>query len=736
MTADLQNITTRSHMAYFQGLLSALVPRASAFCFYDVARTVAWSSDAGDDYELDNFVAELPAADFNDAEQDGTAMRRTLASGRTLLLLSVQSSAGKPLGLLVAIFSRNAGQASWFDPETLQKSLRPVADVIADSVQLRQQLSSIVGLADAAENELQFLYKLDQKIHSVARSHSGLAQLVSQSGRYLGVAYSVLLLPAKRIRISATHSSWKDVDRKALDKSLLESLFPRLKGQQEPVIYEVQARREGQHQTTKDYQVMLCPMLDSRGNLEGALAQVGRVSGQPFTSRHTRFMAHIVRKAEHVITQSFDAMTGLMNRAGFEGQLDEAVKAFKQAGGTHQMLYFDLDNLQLVNDNFGHAAGDEVIKRFAQLIENVLPKNGVAARLNADEFAVLLTQNSEQEAEEFANLIRKQTDQLRYLQGDRSLQVTVSVGIAAFDAHSADKAAALRDARIACEAAKDHGRDRIEIYDQQNQSLIRRYDDMQLVADIQKALDSDGLELYAQPIVSLLKEVDSPRYEVLLRMRDSKGVVISSSALFSAAERYQLMPQVDRWVVSTTLSTLREHADYLAKSGAMFAVNLSGQSLGDDDIRCFIEDEISSSGIPPGSICFEITESAAVANYKKAQEFIDSLRKYGCKFSLDDFGAGLSSFAYLKTFKVDTLKIDGSFIHDITENRISESMVAAITQVAKVMELSTVAEFVEKNKTKVLLRKLGVDYVQGYGVGRPAPLNSILDGLLGKTKAS
>ncbi|MGB5246028.1 MAG: EAL domain-containing protein [Woeseia sp.] len=736
MTADLHNIRNQSHMAHVDGLLATLVPRAASFCFYDIARSVAWSSDSGADYELDDCIAELPQDVISGTAADAGFMRRTLPSGRTVLLLAVRNPDGKGLGILVAVFSRNAGKASWFNPDELKACLEPVTHVIAESVQLRQKLGSIVNLADAAEKELQFLYKLDQKVHSVARSHSGLAQLVSQSGRYLGVAYSVLLLPAKRIRISATHSSWKNVDRKALDSSLLETLFPKLQGELEPVIYEVPPLENSTNLMEMGYQVMLCPVFDSRGNVEGALAQIGRVSGLAFTSRHMRFMAHIVRKAEQVITQSFDAMTGLMNRAGFEGQLDETIKSSQGSGDTHQMLYLDLDNLQLVNDTFDHSAGDEVIKRFAQLIENALPRNGVAARLNADEFSVLLTHSDTQEAIDFANLLRKQTDQLRYLQGDRSLQVTVSVGIAEFDMDLEDPTSSLRDARIACEAAKDHGRDRVEVYDSKNQSIMRRYDDIQLVADIQKALDSDSLELYAQPIVSLSNKVDSPRYEVLLRMRDSKGDIISSGALFSAAERYQLMPQVDRWVISTTLSILREHVDFLVDADALFAVNLSGQSLGDDDLRCFIEEEINSAGIPPGILCFEITESAAVANHLKAQEFIDALRKYGCKFSLDDFGAGLSSFAYLKSFKVDTLKIDGSFITDITENRISESMVAAITQVAKVMELSTVAEFVEKNEQQVLLRKLGVDYVQGYGVGRPAPLTDALNDLIGKAKAS
>ncbi len=196
------------------------------------------------------------------------------------------------------------------------------------------------------------------------------------------------------------------------------------------------------------------------------------------------------------------------------------------------------------------------------------------------------------------------------------------------------------------------------------------------------------------------------------------------------------MPQIDRWVVSATLSRLGEHAEYLEASGASFSINLSGQSLGDDDILKFIEDEIESSGVPAASLCFEVTESAAVSNRRKAQTFIDVLREHGCRFSLDDFGAGLSSFAYLKNFNVDTLKIDGGFIRDITDNRISESMVAAITQVAKVMELETVAEYVESQKIKLLIEKLGVDFAQGHAIGKPVPLNDVLHELTSKEKTS
>jgi EAL domain-containing protein (putative c-di-GMP-specific phosphodiesterase class I) len=332
--------------------------------------------------------------------------------------------------------------------------------------------------------------------------------------------------------------------------------------------------------------------------------------------------------------------------------------------------------------------------------------------------------------------VQGDSDKLRYLQGAKSLQITVSIGITEFSDRNDDGGEALTAARIACDSAKDHGRDRIEVYDQDNQSIIRRYDDMNLVTQIQRMLDSDGFEIHAQPIKALSGRDKHDRYELLLRMFDNHGNQVSSGALFSAAERYQLMPQIDRWVVSRTLRHLREHVDYLKSNGSIFAINLSGQSLGEDDILKFIIEEIRTSTVPATSLCFEITESAAVSNHRKAQAFIDTLRAKGCHISLDDFGAGLSSFAYLKTFKVDTLKIDGSFIRDIVDNCISESMVAAITQVAKVMNLETVAEYVETSEAEMLITRLGVDFAQGYWVGKPEPFAGVLASMAGQAKTS
>lgn len=735
MVAEVHNFVTRKNIGAAKGLLQSLVPRAQCFCFYDLAKTCIWSSDGADDYEFDNFVADLPDDIIRGTDPESSMLRRTLTSGRTLLVLPVFGGDNEGLGILVSVFSKNAGKSSWFNPSLLQNILLPAVQVIGETLRLNHELQIAKQQASISDSELALVYQVDEKIHGTSRSHAGLAQLIGQSGRFLNIAYSVLLLPSKRIRISATHSSWKSVNRKALDKYLIDSLFHKLDGQRTPVIFEIPAVEGSDLPSDQGYQAMLCPLVDLAGNIEGMLAQLCRVNNKPFEQSHIRFMSHIVRKVEYVIEQSFDAMTGLMNRAGFEAQLHESGNSLQDSDDCHQIIYFDLDNLQLVNDTFGREAGDEVIIRFSQLIEEVLPKNAVATRLTGDDFVVLLTHSTIEQAMSLVDTVRKSGEKLRYLHGDKSLQVTVSIGVAEFSP-KAPEGDALTAARLACDSAKDHGRDRVEVYDQENQSIIRRYDDMHLVSQIQQTLDSDGFSMQAQPIVSLTGKDEIGRFEILLRMQDSHGNRVSSDAFFSAAERYQLMPQIDRWVVSNTLARLSEHSEYLKKNRAIFAINLSGQSLGDDDILNFIEEEIGSSGVPYESLCFEVTESAAVSNREKAQAFIDALRKRGCKFSLDDFGAGLSSFAYLKNFQVDTLKIDGSFIRDIIDNRISESMVAAITQVAKVMELETVAEYVESLETKKLITKLGVDFAQGHAVGKPSAFDDVLAGLTDQTQSS
>ena len=729
MSADLLKLNATKNLDKARALLHALVPRAQCFCLYDMQKQCVWASDGADDYEVDAFVEDLPGAILRGEGSDEPYLRRTLKSGRTVFSTLAISGGKEPLGLLVVIFSRNAGKSSAFNPSLLYDILKPAIEVIVEGLNTERRLQRALAETRNVARELRLVYEVDEKIHGSSGRHTGLAQLVGQSGRFLEIAYSVLLIPGKRIRISATHSSWKKVNRKVLDRYLIDHMMPKLEGRNYPIVFEIPAAPDAGPEEQSGYQTLLCPILDRNGLTEGVLALLGRVNKQDFDDGHRRFMAHIARKVELVIRQSFDQMTGLMNRGGFEAQLHESWNALEADDDVHQLIYFDLDNLQLVNDKFGQTAGDEVIKRFAGLLEENLPQTAVVSRLDGDDFCILLTHADSDQAAALAAGVRGRGNQLRYLQGDSSLQITMSIGIAEFNRANGEDSSALTHARMACESAKEHGRDRVEIYDEKNLSMVRRYDEMNLVAVVQKALDSDSFSLMVQPILGLREEDDAIRYEILLRMDEVEGEDIPTESFLSAAERYQLMPQIDRWVISKTLKTLAEHSETLAERNARFAINLSGQSLSDDDMLGFIEEELDAAGLHADCIGFEVTESAAVSNFKRAQHLIGTLHERGCRISLDDFGAGLSSFAYLKNFAVDALKIDGGFIRDITDNRISESMVAAITQVAKVMELETVAEYVESDDIRERIEQLGVDFAQGHAIGRPAPLDDVLEGL-------
>ncbi len=288
---------------------------------------------------------------------------------------------------------------------------------------------------------------------------------------------------------------------------------------------------------------------------------------------------------------------------------------------------------------------------------------------------------------------------------------------------------ALATAEIACKAAKDRGRNRVEVFQDSDQSIIRRHTDILIVGKLRDALAHDSFRLDAQPILPLRGNYGRPRFELLIRMLGERGEVIPPGKFLSAAERYQLMPTVDRWVVSRACELLSAHAAAVGEDIARFAINLSGQSLQDETFLPFVADTIKNSGLSPNVLCFELTETATVGNLERAQSFLRALQDLGCQFALDDFGTGVSSLAYLKDLSVNYLKIDGSFVRDSITNTRSESMIKAIAQLAKVMCIETVAEYVETDALRARMADLGVDYGQGFAMGKHQPLEQLLEEL-------
>lgn len=419
---------------------------------------------------------------------------------------------------------------------------------------------------------------------------------------------------------------------------------------------------------------------------------------------------------------SHDALTGLVNRREFENRLERALKAAESDRGEHAVCYLDLDQFKIINDTCGHVAGDELLRRLGRVLAQQVRSQDTLARLGGDEFGVLLENCSMHVAERVANALRRTIEDFRFAWQKQVFGIGVSIGVVPIEGPGQTVSSILSAADAACYAAKDRGRNRIHIYRHGDVELARRHGEMRWVTRIQTALEENRFELARQPIVPLSEAADEDtHYELLLRMRDEDGNIVLPDAFLPAAERYDLSVKLDRWVVREAFRQLTRDTGHLQKL-FLCSINLSGVSLADEDFLIFVTTEFATTGLPPSKVCFEITETAAIANLAGAMRFIEVLRRLGCRFALDDFGSGLSSFAYLKSLPVDFLKIDGVFVKDIVEDAIDRELVRAINEIGHVMGKQTIAEFVESKEILTALAEIGVDYVQGYELGKPTLL--------------
>ncbi|MCK5395646.1 MAG: EAL domain-containing protein [Gammaproteobacteria bacterium] len=456
----------------------------------------------------------------------------------------------------------------------------------------------------------------------------------------------------------------------------------------------------------------IAPMKSEAGELLGAVIVVQDVS---HTRRLTRQLSY---QASH------DLLTGLYNRRKFEESLEEILMNVREEDRHHTLFYLDLDNFKIVNDTCGHIAGDELLKQLPALFNEVLRSGDIVARLGGDEFGIILENCELRRAAGIADKIRQKIKDYRFIWDDRTFEIGVSIGVIGINSDNCEMSLVLSAADVACYAAKDSGRNRVHVYEPSDEVVNERYGQMHWTARISKALEDNRFQLYHQPIVGV-SDHNRDHLEILLRMIDEEGNVIPPGAFMPAAERYGLMPEIDRWVIREVFEFMgrEDPADPIRGTERIFAINLSGDSINDEKLLDFILEEKNRHHVSLANVCFEITETVAISNLTKATAFINELKTYGCKFALDDFGSGLSSFAYLKSLPVNYLKIDGSFVKEISRDEIDRAMVESIHQIGKVMKLDTIAEHVEDEATLQVLREIGVDFVQGYHLGRPQAIN-------------
>lgn len=453
------------------------------------------------------------------------------------------------------------------------------------------------------------------------------------------------------------------------------------------------------------------PVKNTHGEIINYIATIKDISERKAAENQIKYQA------------SHDELTGLGNRRAFEQVLGDLFEQSRHSNRKHVLAYLDLDEFKVINDTCGHAVGDELLRQIAQQFSTCLRTDDGLYRIGGDEFGMVLRDQNLEQALLIAERLQQHLANFRFQWQERSFAVGVSIGLVVVNKDSESVGALLQSADSACYVAKESGRGRIHVYANDDPALAQRYGVMEWVSRIENALSNDLFSLYAQPILDLKDASNKGIHcEVLLRMNDERGGVILPGAFMPAVERYHLAARVDKWVVRHAFAWIAQHQSHID----LCAINLSGQSLSDPQFLHFIQNSLQLANIPCEKVCFEITETAAISQIQIAQKFIHTLSEMGCQFSLDDFGSGLSSFAYLRTLNVDILKIDGQFVRDIEINPINLAMVKSIHEIAHLMGKRTVAEFVENAAILEKLRAIGIDYGQGYGLGRPMPIHHLL----------
>jgi len=422
-----------------------------------------------------------------------------------------------------------------------------------------------------------------------------------------------------------------------------------------------------------------------------------------------------------------DALTNLYNRQEFEKQIKISLDSAKRKGHTHAFLLVDLDQFKVINESCGHHAGDELLRQIARLVEAKVRAYDIVARMGGDEFAIMLKNCGSDGAMSIANSILDSIRAFRFVWDGKIFTLTSSIGIVLLSDNIKHVQTALSYADFAVHAAKDAGKNRIQLYDKNQKNLAYQHEQLEWVTKINYALEHDLMVLCSQLIspISFAAGTDV-HFELLIRMLAKDGSLIAPGEFLPAAERYNLMPKIDRWVIKRAFTWLAANAGKRTKVG-LCSINLSGDSLSDEMFFQYVEEQFQTTGIPGNLICFEITESMAIYNLSQTLRFIHKFKAYGCKFALDDFGSGFSSYGYLKSLPVDFLKIDGGFVRQMVSDPIDYAMVKSINEVGHVMNTMTIAEFVEDEETLLKLKEIGVDFVQGYGIGKPELLSFELE---------
>ena len=701
-------------------LLRMLMPSLSGVVVHDGFSNLVWASDEMDLADETDLIKIAIANALADATEFAGIVR-TLDADHAVYSFAIRGEHIDLLGI-VSLIARLSGKLTEARPlQTVRQLVQPALECLRRELSLRSRLGSRERDLDVRERDLNLMLEISSH-HSAAGSDSDEFGLILRTGlERMGCALAALWVPDKNIALSLTRSG-QPMSPESLQRAE-HHLMAWMQLQQRTLV--VNHISKVASDVAAPYKILACPVRHPSERVMGVLALFNPPSAPDFDQHQTRIVEVLAKRATSIIQAQYDPGTGLMTRQAFERQAS-ALLAPPASAKAHIILYLDIDRLHVINETFGMHVGDDVIVSVAERMARALPAGALSARISGDRLAALIPNSDMDAAAVAAEKIRAAAAAIVPRAGQGSFEVSVCIGVAPIGRSDNPLAHALATAEIACKAAKDRGRNRVEMFQDSDQSIIRRHTDILVVGKLRDALGNDSFQLDAQPILPLRGNYGRPRFELLIRMLGDRGEIIPPGKFLSAAERYQLMPTVDRWVVHRACELLGEHSASVGEGSARFAINLSGQSLQDESFLKFVIGEIKAASLPPGVLCFELTETATIGNLVKAQNFMRCLQDLGCQFALDDFGTGVSSLAYLKDLSVNYLKIDGSFVRDAITNPRSESMIKAIAQLAKVMCMETIAEYVETDVLRARMADLGVDYGQGFAMGKSRPLEDLL----------
>jgi diguanylate cyclase (GGDEF)-like protein len=663
---------------------------------------------------VDSVAAQLArkaSAEFADV--------RLLVDGSAAFVLCIRDEQRVPLGLLALQCAPVASLSQAPATEVMVQSCAAFLALLArelSALALRRKASR------PSETSLHLQWAADMVQAASADSQSGLIseEMLTSLAARSNAAGALLYLPAAGLEIMVPPSGATITDLDQLRRITVQHLFAGISKQGAPMI--VNKMREAANADLVPWRILCVPL--TRGVITaGMIATFRPRTADAFTPHDENLLLKLSATLYQSVDSAYDEATGLLTRQAFE---ENAQRRLQGKPRPRCVVYGDMDRLHMVNDLFGFARGDEVLRAVANIWHrSALPKGSLVSRLSGDRFVGLLEGFTLNQARTWAEKLRNEISAIQPPAECAGLDVSASFGIAAMSAdHTLNHALAASE--TACKAAKDRGRNRVEVFADTDASLMQRHDDLRVFRDLVDALDQDRFTLFAQPLRALADPSRPTHYEILVRMLDTTGQIIPPGKFLSAATRYQLFSRLDQWVITHALAALRPVAAQLQERGTMFWINLSGQSLAQAEFADFVRKAVRDADLPSGSIGFEITENAAIGNLEPAQRFMSRLRELGCSFALDDFGTGLSSLKYLKDLRVSMLKIDGSFIRDLLRDPRSDSLVRAVLRVAGELHLETTAECIETPEVALHLSNIGVTYGQGFELGRPGPLKDLL----------